>query len=36
MPWWLALILAFVGFFAWLLAEHIDWSDIDWDGWWDW
>ena len=30
MPWWLALILAFCGFVAWLCVEHVEWSEIDW------
>jgi hypothetical protein len=36
MPWWAALILAFLGFFAWWGAEQVDWSEIDWGSWWDW
>lgn len=36
MPWWLALILAFCGVVAFIAAEHIDWSAIDWDRIWDW
>jgi hypothetical protein len=36
MPWWLALILAFAGVLAFIAAEHIDWSAIDWDRLWEW
>ena len=36
LPWWLALVLGFCGFWAWFFASNIDWSEVDWAKWMDW
>lgn len=36
LPWWVALIVVIAGVALFLVAEHINWSAIDWTRIWEW